>query len=70
VIALACGWIGATIMVIASFNMRKPLGLKMAILALLLLSIQAYSNATYNLLALNLCSVLGFALSLYKGDEK
>ena len=69
-IALICGWIGAAIMVAASFNMTKPLGLMMAIGGLCLLTIQAYSNETYNLLTLNLCSILGFSLSLYKGMNK
>ena len=69
-IALACGWIGAAIMVSASFNMGKPLGLKMAIVGLSLLTVQAFSNETYNLLTLNLCSIIGFSLSLYKGMDK
>lgn len=64
------GWIGAATMVGASFNMTKPLGLMMAIIGLSLLTIQAYSNETYNLLTLNLCSILGFSLSLYKGLDK
>jgi len=57
-------------MVAASFNMTKPLGLMMAIGGLSLLTIQAYSNETYNLLTLNLCSIIGFSLSLYKGMNK
>ena len=69
-IALICGWIGAAVMVAASFNMTKPLGLMMAISGLSLLTIQAYSNETYNLLTLNLCSIIGFSLSLYKGMNK
>ena len=69
-IALACGWIGAAVMVAASFNMGKPLSLKMAIVGLLLLTVQAFSNETYNLLTLNLCSIIGFSLSLYKGMDK
>ena len=60
------GWMGAAVMVAASFNMRKPLGLKMAIVGLVLLTIQAYSNETYNLLTLNLCSMIGFSLSLIR----
>ena len=57
-------------MVAASFNMTKPLGLMMAIGGLSLLTIQAFSNETYNLLTLNLCSIIGFSLSLYKGMNK
>ena len=60
------GWVGAAVMVAASFNMAKPLGLKMAIVGLSLLTIQAYSNETYNLLTLNLCSIIGFTLSLIR----
>ena len=69
-IALACGWIGAAVMVAASFKMAQPLGLKMAIVGLSLLTVQAFSNETYNLLTLNLCSIIGFSLSLYKGMNK
>jgi len=53
-------------MVAASFKMGQPLGLKMAIVGLSLLTIQAYSNETYNLLTLNLCSIIGFTLSLIR----
>ena len=60
------GWVGAATMVGASFKMTKPLGLKMAIVGLSLLTIQAYSNETYNLLTLNLCSIIGFSLSLIR----
>tara|TARA_B110000285_G_scaffold51201_1_gene58221 strand:+ start:486 stop:686 length:201 start_codon:yes stop_codon:yes gene_type:complete len=60
------GWMGAAVMVAASFKMNKPLGLQMAIGGLVLLTIQAYSNQTYNLLTLNLCSMIGFSLSLIR----
>ena len=60
------GWIGAAVMVAASFNMARPLGLKMAIVGLSLLTIQAYSSDTYNLIALNLSSIIGFTLSLMR----
>jgi len=60
------GWIGAAIMVAASFNMARPLGLKMAVVGLSLLTIQAYSSDTYNLIALNLSSIIGFTLSLMR----
>ena len=68
-IALACGWIGAAIMVAASFKMSQPLGLKMAIVGLSLLTVQAFSNETYNLLILNLCSIIGFSLSLWNAPK-
>ena len=65
----AIGWMGAAVMVAASFNMARPLGLKMAILGLSMLTIQAYSNETYNLITLNLCSILGFTLSLIRNNK-
>ena len=60
------GWIGAVTMVGASFKMSEPLGLKMAIVGLSLLSIQAYDTSTYNLLVLNICSIIGFTNSLIR----
>ena len=60
------GWIGAAVMVAASFNMARPLGLKMAIVGLSLLTIQAYSSDTYNLIVFNLSSIIGFTLSLMR----
>lgn len=63
------GWIGAVTMVGASFKMSEPLGLKMAIVGLSLLSIQAYDNATYNLLVLNICSIIGFTNSLIRKEK-
>ena len=63
------GWIGAVTMVGASFKMSEPLGLKMAIVGLALLSIQAYDTATYNLLALNICSIRGFSISLIRKEK-
>jgi len=63
------GWIGAAIMVAASFNMARPLGLKMAIVGLSLLTIQAYSSDTYNLIVLNLSSIIGFTLSLIRTSK-
>ena len=60
------GWVGAAVMVAASFNMARPLGLKMAIVGLSLLTIQAYSSDTYNLIVLNLSSIIGFTLSLMR----
>ena len=63
------GWIGAVTMVGASFKMSEPLGLKMAIVGLALLSIQAYDTATYNLLALNICSIIVFSISLIRKEK-
>ena len=63
------GWVGAAVMVAASFNMARPLGLKMAIVGLSLLTIQAYSSDTYNLIVLNLSSIIGFTLSLIRSSK-
>lgn len=63
------GWVGAAVMVAASFNMARPLGLKMAIVGLSLLTIQAYSSDTYNLIVLNLSSIIGFTLSLMRKSK-
>ena len=63
------GWIVAAVMVAASFNMARPLGLKMAIVGLSLLTIQAYSSDTYNLIVLNLSSIIGFTLSLIRASK-
>ena len=60
------GWVGAAVMVAASFNMARPLGLKMALVGLSLLTVQAYDNETYNLIILNLSSIIGFTLSLMR----
>ena len=60
------GWVGAAVMVAASFNMARPLGLKMALVGLSLLTVQAYDNETYNLIVLNLSSIIGFSLSLIR----
>ena len=59
------GWIGAAIMVVASFNMASPSGLIMAIAGLVLLTIQAAHNRTINLVILNISSIIGFTYALY-----
>ena len=59
------GWIGAAIMVAASFNMASPSGLIMAIIGLALLTIQAAHNRTINLVILNISSIIGFTYALY-----
>ena len=59
------GWIGAAIMVVASFNMASPSGLIMAIVGLALLTIQAAHNRTTNLVILNISSIIGFTYALY-----
>ena len=59
------GWVGAAIMVVASFNMASPSGLIMAIVGLALLTIQAAHNRTTNLVILNISSIIGFIYALY-----
>ena len=59
------GWVGAAIMVVASFNMATPSGLIMAIVGLALLTIQAAHNRTTNLVILNISSIIGFTYALY-----
>ena len=50
------GWIGAVAMVAFSFSLFVPL----AIIGLALLTIQATATKTYNLVALNVVSLIGF----------
>jgi len=65
VIISLIGWVGAAIMVVASFNMASPSGLIMAIAGLALLTIQAAHNRTINLVILNISSIIGFTYALY-----
>lgn len=57
-------WMGAALMVAASFNMATDLGPMLAVAGLLMLTIQSVINRTHNLTALNICSILGFLYSL------
>ena len=50
------GWIGAVAMVVFSFTLWIPL----AIIGLALLTIQATATKTWNLVALNVISLIGF----------
>lgn len=54
------GWIGSVAMVAFSFSLFVPL----ALLGLTLLTVQAVANKTYNLIALNAVSILGFLSNL------
>jgi len=65
VIISLIGWVGAAIMVVASFNMASPSGLIMAIAGLALLTIQAAHNRTINLVILNVSSIIGFIYAFY-----
>lgn len=50
------GWIGSAVMVAFSFTLWLPL----AMIGLSLLTIQATATKTYNLVALNVVSLIGF----------
>ena len=58
------GWVGAALMVAASFLMTIALGMALAIGGLFCLTIQAYHNKQNNLILLNCVSFIGFAHSL------
>ena len=57
------GWIGAVAMVIFSFTLWLPL----AMIGLSLLTIQATATKTYNLVALNVVSLIGFVANYITG---
>ena len=54
------GWIGAVAMVAFSFSLFVPL----ALFGLACLTVQAIANRTYNLIALNAVSIIGFTSNL------
>ena len=54
------GWIGAVAMVAFSFSLFVPL----ALFGLACLTVQAIATKTYNLVALNVVSICGFAINL------
>ena len=60
------GWAGALCMVAASFLMPSMLGFYLAILGLSLLTGQAYEQKNYNLIFLNIASIIGFTSSLMR----
>ena len=57
------GWFGAVAMVAFSFTLWIPL----AIAGLSLLTIQATATKTYNLVALNVVSLIGFVANYITG---
>lgn len=59
------GWLGALCMVAASFAMPNLLGFYLAILGLSLLTGQAYDQKNYNLIFLNIASILGFSTTIW-----
>jgi len=54
------GWVGSVVMVAFSFTLVVPF----ALLGLSLLTVQAIANKTYNLIALNAVSIVGFTSNL------
>ena len=64
-ITTAIGWLGALTMVSASFHLDgSPRGYILAITGLLMLSAQAIKLKVWNLLALNVASIIGFTWNL------
>ena len=59
------GWIGALCMVAASFAMPNLLGFYLAVLGLSLLTGQAYEQKNYNLIFLNVASIIGFSTTIW-----
>ena len=59
------GWLGAAVMVAASFNMASSTGLLLGICGLTLLTIQACFTKMINLVILNILSIIGFTYALY-----
>ena len=59
------GWLGALCMVAASFAMPNLLGFYLAILGLSLLTGQAYDQKNYNLIFLNIASIIGFSTTIW-----
>ena len=59
------GWVGALCMVAASFAMPNLLGFYLAVLGLSLLTGQAYDQKNYNLIFLNIASIIGFSTTIW-----
>ena len=59
------GWVGALCMVAASFLMPSMLGFYLAILGLSLLTGQAYEQRNWNLIFLNIASIIGFSTTIW-----
>ena len=59
------GGIGALCMVAASFAMPNLLGFYLAVLGLSLLTGQAYTQKNYNLIFLNIASIIGFSTTIW-----
>ena len=59
------GWLGALCMVAASFAMPNLLGFYLAILGLSLLTGQSYDQKNYNLIFLNIASIIGFSTTIW-----
>ena len=58
-------WIGAALMCVAPFIIDTNEGKLIAILGLLLLTLQAVHNSCYNLVLLNIIGIGGYIYALY-----
>lgn len=61
----ACGYVGAALMGAAPFFIDSTGGKLCAILGLALLTIQAYNLRAINLIALNICGIIGYSYAIY-----
>lgn len=64
-IIVICAWLGAVCMMAAPFIIDYDEGKILAIVGLLLLTIQAAHGRLYHLICLNLVSIGGFSYALY-----
>ena len=60
------GWAGALCMVVASFSMPSMIGFYLALVGLSVLTGQAYEQRNWNLIFLNIASIIGFTSSLLR----
>lgn len=60
----ACSWLGALCMMLAPFIIDSNAGKIIAIIGLILLTLQALSTRCYNLVLLNIVGVIGYAIHL------
>lgn len=59
------GYMGAALMASAPFFIDSDAGKLSAIVGLALLTVQAYNLRAVNLIALNICGIIGYTYALY-----
>lgn len=64
-LANICGFLGAAVMVAAPFFIDTDAGKIAAIIGLSLLTVQSIENRLYNLIFLNIASIMGYLYALY-----